>query len=200
MRGRLPFTTIQTFRGCPWKCIFCASDQLETTTILKRSIDSVLDEIESIVNEFGIRHFAINDDVLTLDRKRTVKLCEGIIERGLDITFEGGTRANLVDDELVALMSKAGLIRLSFGLETVDSEMRETMKKEVPLEAYREASGLCNKYGVEALNSVMIGLPGESRENIYKTLDFLRGANPDNSPNGPEKAALFGINRFAKTF
>ena len=176
MRGRLPFTTIQTFRGCPWKCIFCASDQLETTKILKRSIGSVLDEIEHIISEYGIRHFAINDDVLTLDRKRSVELCNGIIERGLNVTFEGGTRANLVDDELIALMSQAGLIRLSFGLETVDSEMRETMKKEVPLEAYREANAICNKYGVEALNSVMIGLPGESRENIRKTLDFLRSA------------------------
>ena len=50
LKGRLPFTSIQTVRGCPWKCIFCASEQLETTKILKRSISTIVDEIEEIVN------------------------------------------------------------------------------------------------------------------------------------------------------
>ena len=176
LRGRLPFTTIQTVRGCPWKCIFCASDQLETTRISKRSISSVIAEIEHVIAEWGVRHFMIVDDVLTLHRKRTVEFCNEIIGRGLEITFEGSTRANMVDDDLLDLMKNAGLIRLSFGLETVDEEMRKTMNKKVPLEAYREANRLCNKHGIEGLNSVMIGLPGETRENVRKTLRFLRQA------------------------
>lgn len=174
LRGRLPFTTIQTIRGCPWKCIFCASDQLETTRIAKRSIPSVLSEIEHVVETWNTRHFMIVDDVLTLQRKRTIEFCNSIIDRKIDITFEGSTRANLVDDELLELMKEAGLIRLSFGLETVDEEMRKTMNKKVPLEAYQEANLLCNKHNIEALNSVMIGLPGETRENVRQTLRFLR--------------------------
>lgn len=176
LRGRLNFATIQTIRGCPWKCIFCASDQLDTTRISKRSTESVVDEMEYLVSTFGIRHFMFVDDVLTLQRARTVKLCNLILDRKLNITFEGSTRANLLDEDLVALMKKSGLIRLSFGLETVDTDMRETMKKEVPLEAYREANALLNKYDIEALNSVMIGLPGETVENVRKTLKFLREA------------------------
>lgn len=176
MKGRLPFTTMQTVRGCPWKCIFCASDQLETTKISKRSVGSVVDEIEQIVDQFGTRHICFVNDVLTLSRRTTIDLCNAIIERNLGITFEGSTRANLIDDELIALMKEAGLIRLSFGLETVDEEMRKTMNKKVPLEAYREANALLNKHKVEALNSVMIGLPGETRETIRKTLDFLRSS------------------------
>jgi radical SAM superfamily enzyme YgiQ (UPF0313 family) len=70
-------------------------------------------------------------------------------------------------------MVEAGLIRLSFGLETVDTEMRKTMKKKVPLQHYVAANKILNDNGVEALNSVMIGLPGETRETINKTLDFL---------------------------
>jgi anaerobic magnesium-protoporphyrin IX monomethyl ester cyclase len=174
LRGRLNFATIQTIRGCPWKCIFCASDQLDTTRISKRSIESVVDEMGFLVSSFGIRHFMFVDDVLTLQRSRAVDLCNAIIDRNLKITFEGSTRANLLDEDLVLLMKKAGLIRLSFGLETVDKDMRETMKKEVPLEAYREANALLNKYDIEALNSVMIGLPGETVGNVRKTLKFLR--------------------------
>ncbi len=176
LRGRLNFTTIETVRGCPWKCIFCSSDQLETTRITKRSIKSVVDDIEKIINSYGIRHYMVIDDVLTLHRERTIEFCNTILDRKLNITFEGSTRANLLDDELVALMKKAGLIRLSFGLETVDEDMRITMNKKVPLDAYREANALLNKYNIEALNSVMIGLPGESEENVRKTLNFLREA------------------------
>ena len=174
LKGRLSFSSIQTIRGCPWKCIFCASEQLETTRILKRSIPSVVNEIEYLVNKYNIRHFMILDDVLTLVRKRIVEFCEELIERKIDITFEGSTRANLLDEDLVVLMKKAGLIRLSFGLETVDEDMRKTMNKKVPLEAYREANSILNKHGIEALNSGMIGLPGESEENVWKTLNFLK--------------------------
>ncbi len=174
LRGRLNFATIQTIRGCPWKCIFCASDQLDTTRISKRSVKSVVDEMEFLGDSHSIRHFMFVDDVFTLHRERTIEFCNEILSRGLKVTFEGSTRANLLDDELVALMVKAGLIRLLFGLETVDKDMRETMNKKVPLEAYSEANAILNKYKVEALNSVMIGLPGESRENVRKTLDFLK--------------------------
>jgi len=173
LKGRLPFTSIMTFRGCPWKCIFCASDALDTTRILKRSIKSVVDEMQHIVEKYNVRHFMVLDDVLTLVRKRTVEFCNEIINRKLNITFEGSTRANLLDEELVALMKKAGLTRLSFGLETVDEDMRKTMNKKVPLEAYTQSNALLNKYNVEALNSVMLGLPGETEANVWKTLNFL---------------------------
>ena len=176
LKGRLPFSSIQTFRGCPWKCIFCASDALDTTRIMKKSISHVVDEIEHIVKNYDVKHFMIIDDVLTLVRKRTVEFCNQIIDRNLKITFEGSTRANLLDDELVTLMKRAGLIRLSFGLETVDEDMRKTMNKKVPLEAYTESNALLNKYNIEALNSVMIGLPGETEENVWKTLNFLSKA------------------------
>jgi radical SAM superfamily enzyme YgiQ (UPF0313 family) len=176
LKGRLPFTSIQTFRGCPWKCIFCASDALDTTRILKRSIKSIVDEIQHIVETYDVRHFMFIDDVLTLVRKRTVELCNEIIERKLNITFEGSTRANLLDNDLVVLMKRAGLIRLSFGLETVDEDMRKTMNKKIPLEAYSKSNALLNKHNIEALNSVMIGLPGETEENVWKTLNFLSKA------------------------
>ena len=176
LHGRLNFTSIQTMRGCPWKCIFCASEALKTTLIRRRSPRSVVDEIKSVVSNYNIRHFYIVDDVLTLWKNRTLEICDLIDKENLKITFEGSTRANLVDDELISRLASSGLIRLSFGLETVDPAMRQIMGKKVPMESYVKANRICNKYGVEALNSVMIGLPGETRETIDATLEFLRNS------------------------
>jgi radical SAM superfamily enzyme YgiQ (UPF0313 family) len=183
LHGRKNFTSIQSFRGCPWKCIFCASDELNTTRITRRSAKSIMLEMRSVIEEFGIRHFMFVDDVLTLHKKHIVEICNTIIDEGLDVTFEGSTRANLIDDELIGLMKKAGLIRLSFGLETVDPELRETMNKKVPIEAYVEANRILNRHGVEALNSVMLGLPGETRETVEKTLTFLAQAKEVHQAN-----------------
>lgn len=176
LRGRLPFTSIQTMRGCPWKCIFCASEALKTTEMRVRSPRSVVNEMKQVVEQFGTRHFYIVDDVMTLWKEHILEIAELITQEKLEITFEGSTRANLVEDEVIARLVKSGLIRLSFGLETVDPEIRRTMKKQVPLEHYVKANGICNKYGVEALNSVMIGLPGETRDTVMATLTFLRNA------------------------
>lgn len=176
LKGRLPMTSIQTTRGCPWKCIFCASEKLLTTRVIRRSPASVVAEIKSVVSDFGIRHFYIVDDVMTLNPEHILEIADRIIQEGLKITFEGSTRANLVEDEMIGRLAEAGLIRLSFGLETVDEEMRKTMKKKVPLKYYEDANRICNKYNIEALNSVMIGLPGETRETVTKTLTWLRQA------------------------
>ena len=132
--------------------------------------------MKQVVERFGTRHFYIVDDVMTLWKEHVLEIAELITQEGLSITFEGSTRANLVEDEVIARLVKSGLIRLSFGLETVDPEIRRTMKKQVPLEHYVRANGICNKHGVEALNSVMIGFPGETRETVRATLKFLRHA------------------------
>ena len=177
MHGRMHFTTIQTLRGCPWHCIFCASDALNTTRMLTRSAKSVVEEIKKVVADFPyLTHFYFIDEVLTLWEEHILEVSDRIIAEGLKITFEGATRANLVNDKQIEKMAKAGLIRLAFGLETVNTEMRKTMRKQVKLEDYTKANKICESYGVEALNSVMIGLPGETRETIRETLTFLRNA------------------------
>jgi radical SAM superfamily enzyme YgiQ (UPF0313 family) len=174
LKGRLNFTAIQSIRGCPWKCIFCHSAALNASLIRKRDPNKIVDEMEFVSSTMGTKHFVFLDDVLTVDRKHIKEICYGIITRGLDITFEGGTRANLVDEKLVKLMKKAGLVRIGMGLETVDSDLRDIMGKKVPLHYYSRANKILNDYDVEATNSIMFGLPGETPETIRKTLDFLK--------------------------
>ena len=172
-QGTKHFTSIMFSRGCPFSCIFCSTG-LFGKKVRRRSAKLIVDEMESVVKGYNIRHFVFADDNLTLDRKYMLEMCRLIKGKKLSITFEGGTRANLFDEELVKEMAEAGLIRVGFGLETVDTEMRKIIRKEVPLESYRVANKLASKYGIECLNPVIIGLPTETRKTINKTLAFLK--------------------------
>lgn len=173
LQGTKNFTTVMTMRGCPFKCIFC-STKVFGSRVRKRSPRLVVDEIKSVRDKYNVKHFMFLDDNLTLDKNHILKICDLIEKEKLDITFEGSTRADLVDEELISRMANAGLIRLSHGLESVDENIRKIMRKEIPLESYIIANKLTNKYGIETLNSCMIGLPGETVDTVKKTLSYLR--------------------------
>ncbi|MGD0977365.1 MAG: radical SAM protein [Minisyncoccia bacterium] len=173
LRGKKVFTTMMTMRGCPYRCIFC-NTAVFGNIVRKRSPRDVVNEIREIKEKHGIGHVMFLDDTFTLDKKHTLDICNLLIAEKLKITFECGTRANLIDEELVAKMVEAGLIRISFGLESVNQDIRRIIRKEVPLECYDIANKITSKYGVETLNSCMIGLPGETLETVRETLAFLR--------------------------
>ncbi len=175
LEGTKRYTTIATSRGCPFKCIFC-STEIFGHHLRKRNPENVIREIRAVQERFGIDHFYFLDETMTIDREHFRRICELIISENIKITFEGSTRANLVDEDIIRIMRKAGLLRISFGLESVDEQIRRTMRKEIPLDAYLQANRLTNKYGIETLNSCMIGLPGENVETICKTLRFLRSS------------------------
>lgn len=173
MHGRKQFTTIYTMWGCPFRCIFCCTGAFIGKKMRKRTPALVIEEIKHIIKTDGTKHFVFLDDTLTMDREHIMEICRLIIKEKLNITFEGSTRANLIDEELVKTLKEAGFIRVTYGLESVDEQMRKTMRKEVPLESYIKANEITNRYGIETLNSCMIGLPGETHETLEKTLDFL---------------------------
>jgi radical SAM superfamily enzyme YgiQ (UPF0313 family) len=72
------------------------------------------------------------------------------------------------------VMSRAGLIRMGFGLESADENIRTIMRKEIPLQSYIQANRWANRYGIETQNATIIGMPGETRDTIKKTMSFLR--------------------------
>ena len=164
---------------------FC-STSIYGNRVRRRSTGNVISEIKHIIYDMGIDHFYFLDDTLTLDRRYILDLCDEVEKEGLKFTWEGGTRANLIDEELIARMAACGLIRISFGLESADTEVRGIIKKEVPLESYVAANELTNKYGIETINSVMLGLPGDTYGSIEKTISFVRNSRAI-------KHATFGI-------
>jgi len=159
-------------RGCPFKCVYC-SEPLTNPEVRFRSPENIVDEIEKWAKELNITHFFFMDSNLTLKRSQIEEVCNQIIKRNLKITFEGWTRANLVDTELLSLLKEAGLIRISYGIESGDPRILKIIKKEVSQKDMLNAFKITDDLGIEPACSVMLGLPGETRASVEKTIRFV---------------------------
>ncbi|MBF0267878.1 MAG: radical SAM protein [Alphaproteobacteria bacterium] len=173
-QGVIPVATIELTRGCPFKCVFCSEPSNTGRALRKRTPRSVVDEMLHVKEQYGISHFMTLDSTLTLNRKLIEGMCHELIARNVNVTWEGQTRANLVDEPLLRLMKRAGLIRLSFGVESADLEVLRLMKKEVRPEDMRNAFRLCKRLGISTLCGVMMGNPGDTVRTVMKTARFVR--------------------------
>lgn len=175
-RGRNYFTSIQGSRGCRWGCIFCASDAIKTKRVIFKSPKRIVEEMKDIATRWPfVQHLYFVDDVLLFYPQHILEVADRIEAEGLKFTFESSTRANTVTEPIIKRLAEVGLIRLSFGLETIDPKMRETMEKRVPIDDYPRANRICTDYGVEAMNSLMIGLPGETEQTVRDTINWVAG-------------------------
>lgn len=173
-KGVIPVATTELTRGCPFKCTFCSEPLNTGRGLRKRSPKNVVNEMMDVKRRHGISHFFLLDSTLTLNRKLIEGFCRELIERNAEITWEGQTRANLVDEELLILMKRAGMLRLSFGVESADKEVLRLMRKEVDPESMRDAFRLCKKLDISTMCGTMIGSAGETRASVLRTAWFIR--------------------------
>jgi len=173
-KGFLPVMTTELTRGCPFSCVFCSEPMNTGRKLRSRSAKNVVDEIVDVQAKFGIHHVFMLDSTLTANRKLIEAFCHELIDRNVNITFEGQTRANLIDEQLITLMKKAGLNRLNFGLESSDKKVLALMKKNIDPESIRSAFRLCKRFHISALCGSMMGNPGDTRDTILATARFVR--------------------------
>jgi anaerobic magnesium-protoporphyrin IX monomethyl ester cyclase len=169
--GMVPVTSITTQRGCPFQCIFCGAQTMFPGLRLQ-SIPRIIGELKYVVNELGIKHIQFQDDTLTLNRRKVEEMLAAIEKEELKFTWEGYTRANTIDKELLEKMQNSGLNRLSFGVETGNEKILKAIKKGVGLESYKKAYQLCHELGIETRCSLMFGHPFETKETIKSTMKF----------------------------
>ena len=170
-------TTFISSRGCPYKCLFC--DRAYWGKIYrKRSPANVVDEIEECI-EMGIKEFDFQDDTFTIDRDRVNKICDEIINRNLKIYWNIRARVNTVDGKLLAKLSRAGVIRIHYGIEAGTDEIIKVLRKNIDLEEAIRVFKLTKKAGIKTLAYFIIGSPFETREHILKTIEYITRLDPD---------------------
>jgi anaerobic magnesium-protoporphyrin IX monomethyl ester cyclase len=174
-----PYTLIISSRGCPYNCVFCTAKTYYGRNLRLRSPEKILEEIEEIVYRDKIHYITMWSDTFTLDREFVVKICEGIISKGLDVHWMCNSRVDKVDREMLLLMRKSGCIGISYGVESGVQEILDNVKKNITLNEIKDAFRWTNEAGIESLAHVIFGLPGESMDTIKQTINFVIGLDPD---------------------
>src|SRR3972149_2058458 len=170
---------IMTSRGCPFACSFCVASQMFGARFRGRNPKYVLDELEWLRDTYGAEGVAFQDDTLTFDRKRAIEICDGIVERKIRLSWGCGTRADTVTKEVLAKMRKANCDEICFGVESGCQRIRDTLKKRVSTDQCESAIKWAKEEGIFVTVSVILGYPGETKETMQQTLDFVRRVEPD---------------------
>ncbi|KJU81607.1 radical SAM domain-containing protein [Candidatus Magnetobacterium bavaricum] len=166
-------------RGCPFRCTFCSSRNFWDKKVRLRSPENVIREITFLQNTYGTRHIMFWDDSFTINRKVIEKYCRGIIDSCLKISWKTATRADLIDEELLDLMQKAGCVKLEIGVESGSERIKKMINKDVSNDDILRAFALLRKKGIGSGAFFMAGFPQETLDDLHETFDFMRRLNAD---------------------
>jgi len=175
-----PMVTLITSRGCPFRCSFCVYPQVLTGRKYRfRNIEDVVDEIEYVVRAFPeAKSIFFEDDTLTANKKRCMEFADALIRGGVKIPWEANSRIDL-DLETMQKIKAAGCRELCVGFESGDQDILNTMRKGTRLERMYQFMKDAKKAGILIHGCFMVGFPGETLENVEKTIDLAINLNPD---------------------
>lgn len=171
---------IMTSRGCPFKCIFCASHKTHGREMRYHSLDRVKEDILRLKNEFGIKVITIEDDHFMGDKRRAYEIVKFIGEQGLTAFFPNSLALYALSKEMLVALKAAGVEQLVLAVESgSDYVLKNVMKKPLKLDIVSRVAKDCREIGIYTDCNILIGLPGERKQDIEDTRKFLKtvGAN-----------------------
>lgn len=173
------FIPIITATGCPYSCMYCPCPLGYGKKIINKSIENIINEIKYLKNNFEFEVFLFKDLVFTKNKERVFDLCDRLIE--LKIHWVTETRANLIDEEILTMMKRAGCFQINIGVETGDSDiLLKVGKRGVTINDYKNIFKFAKEIGLLTQAHVILGLPGETEETIQNTYKLICELNPDN--------------------
>ncbi len=178
-----PAGVLMSSTGCPGGCIFCGSHIVFPKPIQLRSADSMMREVRTYYERYGITGFFVVDDVFTLGRQRVIKFCDDLVAYGREVgkrfSFVAMTRPDCLTEDVVRRLKEAGCRSVALGVETGDEDLLKGIGKNSNLQKVREATVLLKKYGIPVKYYLMVGLPGQRWQSIERTAQFLMETLPD---------------------
>jgi anaerobic magnesium-protoporphyrin IX monomethyl ester cyclase len=169
-----PTAPVMATRGCPHRCTFCSTAGKK---LRKRSKGLLLEEIELLYHKHGIREFHMVDDNFTMDMNYAKSFLHDLINKNIKASWAtpNGVRLDRLDRELIELMKEAGFYSISVGIESGSERMRKKIRKGTDIEKVRkDLKKVYDIGGIDITGFFMLGFPGETSEDIEKTLKFSR--------------------------
>jgi len=170
---------VMTSRGCPSKCTFCGSFTTWGKKLRFHSAESSLDTFKKALARLPVPFIAIKDDTFTAHRRRTIAICDAIIESKMNFMWSCDTRVDCLDDELLRKMRLAGCQVISLGVESGSPEILKTMRKETTPEMVLEATRSAQKYGMYVRHYMILCNRGETPETIQQSNDLIKAGRPN---------------------
>ena len=144
-----------------------------------RSAKNVVDELEYLHNTYGADRFTFYDDSFTVDRSRVEEICREIHDRNLRITWDCGTRVDLITKDLLQKMKDAGCFAVWLGVESGSQRIMDAMGKGLTIEKTKKAFKLAKEAGMITIANVVLGFPGETKETAWETIKLVEEISPD---------------------
>lgn len=170
------YTGMIASRGCPYQCTFCDLT-VAGHKVRYRNIENVIAEMKEL-QDMGLGDVFIFDDLFTVNRKYLEAFREAKSNAGLNITWGGNARVNLVNDDFCATVRESDGTRLFMGVESGSERMLQMYNKGITPEQTRKSFELCWEYGVEPKGYVLVGHPEETWEDVQKTADLVSTIRP----------------------
>lgn len=166
------FATMFSSRACPWRCTYCHNSYGKT--FRERSAENVLAEIDLLVKDYGVKEIVFMDDIFNFRPERAKKIARGIIERGykLALTFPNGFRGDILDEELVLLLKRAGMYRCMVAVESASPRIQKVMKKNLKIEKVEKIVDFIAQQGVMVHGAFMLGFPTETEDEMRETIEW----------------------------
>ncbi len=171
------YCAISTCRGCPYNCVFCSSRALWGKKWRARSAENVIDEIKFLKEKYKIKVIDFMDDTVTINKKRILKICELIKKEKLDIFWTAGTRVDLFDKEIARAFRKADCSLARLAPESGNQESLDYLQKNFTLDDVKGAIKIAKESKLDTSGNFIIGVPGENRKMINKTISFAKKLN-----------------------
>lgn len=176
--GERNIGTMITSRGCPFRCSFC-DKSVSGSRWRARTADDVVNEMEEMNQQLGIQFINIYDDNFTLHRHRVIEICKEIQRRNLNIKWKCEGRVDNVDIEMLQAMKDAGCVMIAFGVESGNPKSLELLRKDIQIHQTQHAFQLMRQVGIRSLAYMILGVPGETREDVWTSIRFAREIQAD---------------------
>ncbi len=174
-----PVDIMSVLRGCPYNCAYCEIKNIWGQTCRSFSPPRVAEEIDHLVNKYGSKGIYFVGDNFTIHKKRTIEICKLIKRYNLDIEWVCDTRVDLISRELLKEMKDAGCKTIWFGVESGSPRILKKINKGFTLQQVIHAFKLCEQEGIQTVCSFLLGIPGETTNDMKATFKFARKLDPD---------------------
>lgn len=170
--GRRPYMAVLTSRGCPYRCAYC--HQTMGKTYRRRTVESVLAEMEQLRFKYGFKEFEIIDDCFNLDRERMYAILTGVRDRlrGARLYFPNGLRSDMLEPKDAVLFKQAGASYIGFAIETTSPRLQKMINKNLNIEKAAVAIDAFVKEGIYSVGFFMLGFPTETYQEASETVEF----------------------------